>query len=617
MSDIIKLLPDSVANQIAAGEVIQRPASAVKELMENSIDSGATVIKLIIKDAGRTLIQVTDNGCGMSETDARLSFERHATSKIREANDLFTIRTMGFRGEALASISAIAQVELKTKRRADEVGTHIKIEGSEIIMQEPCACSHGTSIAVKNLFYNVPARRQFLKNDSIENRHITDEFQRLAIANPDIDFTLVQNDKITLRLEKAQLKVRLLGLFGNNYSQKLVPVEQKTDLASINGFIGKPEYARKVRGEQFFFVNHRFIKNAYLNHAIENAYQELLPEKAVPSYFLFIDIDPALIDVNVHPTKTEIKFRDEKIMYALLRAAIKQSLGKFNLTPTLDFELQQTFNNIEPLPEGTKVQPPRVNINPEYNPFNTLSSKEAISRNFSDKRNLHNWAKMFPENVGNDQTNLENDPVHNTNINLFTGDSQIEEKEEHEKLAYQLQARYILTNVKSGLMLIDQQRAHERILFEKYLGCLENGEFATQAELFPITVQLNPSDAELLDSMTEELKMLGFDISSLGPRTFAVNGMPAGLEINDIESWMDSFIETFKNLEGETGKTNYTRIAASLAKSSSIKSGKKLYKAEILSLIDNLFACKAPEVSPSGKPVITIITFEDLIKKLK
>lgn len=618
MSDIIKLLPDSVANQIAAGEVIQRPASAVKELIENSIDSGATVIKLIIKDAGRTLIQVIDNGCGMSETDARLCFSRHATSKIRNANDLFIIRTMGFRGEALASIAAVAQVELKTKRISDEVGTVIEIEGSEIVLQEPCGCSNGTSISIKNLFYNVPARRQFLKSDSVENRHIIEEFQRLAIANPDIDFTLIQQDKVSLRLEKAQLKVRLMGLFGNNYSQKLVQVEQQTDLTSISGYIGKPEFAKKVRGEQYFFVNNRFIKSPYLNHAIENAYQELLPEKAMPSYFLFIEIDPSLIDVNVHPTKTEIKFRDEKVIYALMRAAVRQALGKFNLTPSIDFELDQSIN-IAPADTKTIIAQPSININTNYNPF-----RESNINKETERSNLKNWANLFPENVSiktkqNHQTfepekfNTEQ----NNEANLFSNTQIYEEGLGSEKLVFQMQARYILTNVKSGLMVIDRQRAFERILFEKYTDCLNNGELSSQTELFPRTIQLNPVDSEIIDSLMEHLKLIGFDITSLGPRTFVINGIPADLEIQDIESWLESFIETFKNLERETKNDSITRLALSLAKSTSIKLNKRMQKEEMLSLIDSLFACKAPEISPSGKPIITIINFADITSKLK
>ncbi len=615
MSDIIKLLPDSVANQIAAGEVIQRPASAVKELIENSIDSGATVIKLIIKDAGRTLIQVIDNGCGMSETDARLSFERHATSKIREANDLFSIRTMGFRGEALASIAAVAHVELKTKRVVDETGTLIEIEGSQVVLQEPCGCSNGTNIAIKNLFYNVPARRQFLKSDNVENRHITEEFQRLAIANPDIDFTLIQQDKVTLRLEKAQLKVRLMGIFGNNYGQRLVQVDQQTDLTSISGFIGKPEFAKKVRGEQFFFVNNRYIKSPYLNHAIENAYQELLPEKTMPSYFLFIEIDPSLIDVNVHPTKTEIKFKDEKIIYALMRAAVRQSLGKFNLTPSIDFELDQSIN-IAPPEANTKINPPTISINSNYNPFHS----EQINKE-NERSNLRNWANLFPESISQKNTKpLENEFSKSEtpeSHNLFTNTDVSEEEFGSEKLVFQMQARYILTNVKSGLMVIDKQRAMERILFEKYVDCLNNGELSSQIELFPRTIQLNPADSEIIDSLMDHLKLTGFDISSLGPRTFVVNGVPADLEIQDIESWIESFIETFKNIERETKNDTNARIAISLARSTSIKQNKRLQKEEMLSVIDRLFACKAPEISPSGKPIITIVKFADIISKLK
>ncbi|HRS54171.1 MAG TPA: DNA mismatch repair endonuclease MutL [Bacteroidales bacterium] len=616
MANIIKLLPEHVVNKIAAGEVIQRPSSAVKELIENSIDAGSTIIKLIIKDAGKTLIQVIDNGCGMEDTDARLCFERHATSKIRDDKDLYTIRTMGFRGEALASIAAIAQVELKTKRKENEIGTLIQIEGSNFIKQEPCICPDGTSITIKNLFYNVPARRQFLKNDNVEYRHILEEFQKLAIANPDIEFTLIQNEKTVIKLEKSLLKTRLMGIFGNNYAQRLIPAEQKTNIASISGFIGKPEYAKKTKGEQYFFVNNRYIRNAYLNYAVADAYNELIPEKYVPSYFLFIEIDPSLIDVNVHPTKTEIKFKEEKIIYTLIKTTVRHSLGKFNLTPSIDFDIQKPFD-LPPLETNIdNINPPKIIIKPEYNPFDKQVnySQQELKQN-----NLKNWEKLFSSTPIENQVDLKNF----LELEKETETTNIIEQKDNEtiditnKLIFQFQKRYILTNVKSGFMIIDIQRAHERILFEKYLENLNNGEIASQTQLFPKTVQLNHTDSQILENIIDELKILGFDINMLGPRTFVINGIPANIKSSDnIESFIEDFIENYKNLD-EAKNNNNIRIALSMAKSACSKLNRKLPKEEILSIIDELFACKVPEISPSGKNILTIINFDDLIKKLK
>ncbi len=468
MSDIIHLLPDSVANQIAAGEVVQRPASAVKELMENALDAGSASIKLIVKDAGKTLIQVIDSGCGMSETDARMSFERHATSKIRKADDLFAIRTMGFRGEALASIAAIAQVELKTKRIGDEVGVMIEIDGSEVKNQEACSCSEGTSISVKNLFYNVPARRNFLKTDSVELRHIIDEFQRVAIPNPQVAFTLHHNNTEIFNLPIGNLKQRLMAVFGSSYNSRLIPVEENTGIVKIKGFVIKPDFAKKTRGEQFFFLNKRFIKNAYLHHAVQSAFEQLLPHDSFASYFLMLDVDPKTIDINIHPTKTEVKFEDEKAIYAFLRSTVKKSLGQFNIAPSLDFNQEAHLYNMPLKPADGIYRQPTIKVDENYNPFKTegATSQKSSERELSNKAN---WEKMYSRHADN-QLEFEIKKDEETQQTIHT-DWDNELHESNKKATYQLHNKYILSHIKTGFMVIDQQGAHERILRRKVRTC--------------------------------------------------------------------------------------------------------------------------------------------------
>ena len=459
MPDIIRLLPDIVANQIAAGEVIQRPASVIKELLENSVDSGATDIKIIIKDAGKTLIQIIDNGCGMSVTDARLSFEKHATSKIRQVDDLYSIRTMGFRGEALASIAAIAQVELKTKRTGDELGTLIEIEGSEVKNQTPVSCVEGTSISVKNLFFNVPARRIFLKSNNAENNHIIEAFQRIALAYPQIDFSMYINDKIVFQLSKSSLKQRIVSIYGNQFNERLLIVEQETNQVNISGFIGKPEFAKKTRGEQFFFVNNRFIKHPYLHHSVENAFNQLLPSGSFPTYFIFLNVDPQTIDINIHPTKTEVNFQDSKLIYAILQSAVKQSLGKFSITPSIDFEIEQSFKTPTYL-EKFPIKQPTITIDPNYNPFETKHSPPTPALSSSELSNKKNWEQLYKYF---DNKQIDNESI-KTDIYSHTKNIQADFENDIFKIEnrsfFQLQNRYILCNIKSGLLIIDQQRAH-------------------------------------------------------------------------------------------------------------------------------------------------------------
>src|ERR1700749_4726625 len=465
MPDIIQLLPDAVANQIAAGEVVKRPASAVKELVENALDSGADRIQLILKDGGKALIQVIDNGCGMSGTDARMSFERHATSKIRKAEDLFAIRTMGFRGEGLASIAASAQVELKTRRHEDELGSCIIIEGSEVLSQQACSAPVGTSICVKNLFFNTPARRNFLKSNPVEMRHIIDEFQRIALANPQVFFTLHHDGQEVYHLPASMLKQRIVHLFGNNYNQRLVPVEEDTTIIKLHGYVGKPEFARKTRGEQFFFVNNRYIRDAYLNHAVLTAFEELLPDEAYPLYVLFIEIDPSKIDINVHPTKTEIKYQDEKAIYAIIRSAVKRALGKYNITPTLDFDQENSIGHLITAKPLEQIVQPTIAFNPDFNPFATEVKKADREPSFRHSAGEHqstpipqNWDTLYEISKREEQAQQE---IH-TESTISVQEQEVSKSSERQ--LFQIHGKYILSQIKSGFMLINQQSAHERIL---------------------------------------------------------------------------------------------------------------------------------------------------------
>lgn len=610
MSDLIKLLPDSVANQIAAGEVIQRPASAAKELLENSIDSGASEIKLIIKDAGKTLIQVADNGCGMSETDARMCFERHATSKIQTAADLFAIRTMGFRGEALASVAAIAHVDIKTKLPGNELGSHINIEGSEVKSQETVSCPDGTNISVKNLFFNVPARRNFLKSNTVETRHIIEEFNRVALVNPDIEFSFVHNERQIFKLPISNLKQRITGIMGGNYSQRLVPVEQKTDKVIISGYIGKPEFAKKTRGEQYFFVNKRFIKHPYLNHAVDNAFQELLPNKAFPSYFVYFDVDPKQIDINIHPTKTEVNFQDNKLIYAILRSAVKQALGKYNITPTIDFEVEQSFNIPDP-PKGKPIINPFQKAESEYNPFETHKPKVSSQRELS---NTENWDVLFSREKTNKDIFEITDAAKDTDKRLVESKmSNIESGNEDRKI-FQIQNRYIVTFIKSGILIIDQQNAHERILYERFIKMLENEKWTSQQELFPQNINFTSGDAEIIKDIRKDLLKVGFEIEEFGRNTFVVNGTPPDISSKNIKETLEGIIENYKNNMIDLHLDRKINIARSMAVNLSVKAGKKLQIEEMGIFIDELFACQMPEKSPGGRSTIYIIPFEELSK---
>jgi len=613
MPDIIQLLPDSVANQIAAGEVIQRPASAVKELLENAVDAGASDIKLIVKDAGKTLIQVIDNGSGMSETDARMSFERHATSKITKADDLFNIRSKGFRGEALASIAAIAQVELKTRKAENEVGTTIEIEGSEVKSQNPCSCSVGTTFSIKNLFYNVPARRNFLKSDQVEFRHILEEFERVAIPHPDIAFSLHHNNQPVFQLEKGSLKQRIIGLFGPNYNERLVPIEQETNILNLAGYIGKPEHARKTRGEQYFFINQRFIKSAYLNHAIQVAYEQLLSKDSFPSYFIMMDVDPKTIDINIHPTKTEIKFEDERSIYAILRSSVKLSLGKYNLTPTLDFEQEMSFANIPLKSDKAFIPEPTIKVNPDYNPFKTNQNSSTSSYKKNDSvlnmSNKANWEKMYES--------LKTEAVQQDQQKSIAEEQKKAVDVEEEKQVFQLHGKYILSPIKSGLMLIDQQGAHERILYEQYLNSIENHKASSQQELFPSTIELSSSDAELVKELHEEIQGVGFDISEFGKNTFVINGVPADVTNSDSAQLLEGLLETYKQNLSEVKLDKRDNIAKSMAKNAAVKAGKNLSQSEMRNLIDRLFACSVPYTSPAGKTIVTTLALGDLERLFK
>ncbi|MBD3749548.1 MAG: DNA mismatch repair endonuclease MutL [Sphingobacteriales bacterium] len=617
MPDIIKLLPDSVANQIAAGEVVQRPASAVKELLENALDAGADKIQLIIKDAGKSLIQVTDNGCGMSATDARMCFERHATSKINKAEDLFAIRTMGFRGEAMASIAAIAQVELKTKKHEDELGTLIQIEASEVINQEPCATNPGTSISVKNLFYNIPARRNFLKSNPVEMRHIIDEFQRVALAHPEIFFTLHHDGQEVYHLPGTQLKQRIVHLLGNNYNERLVPLDEQTSIIQVKGFIGKPAFAKKTRGDQFFFVNNRFIKDGYLNHAVMIAYDQLLPDDCFPLYVLFIEIDPAKIDINVHPTKTEIKYQDEKAIYAIIRSAVKRSLGRYNITPTLDFNQETAFQGMITEKPLNEITPPSIHFNPDFNPFkeDQKSSPKEIPflRDIDTKRGIpSNWDTLYEIT----QQKESEQQVFNLASNKTgkTGDYQIENLGSRQ--VFQLHQRYIITQIKSGLMLVDQQAAHERILYERFLLQLEQNKGLSQQSLFPQTVTLNTTDFALANELLPDFQALGFQISAFGKNTLVIEGVPADIpENNDLATMLEELIEGFKNNHTILKLDKRDNLARTLAKNAAIKTGTALATEEMNDLIDQLFACQMPNLSIYGKQIIIKLTLEELAQR--
>lgn len=591
MPDIIQLLPDSIANQIAAGEVVQRPASAVKELMENAIDAGATNIKLIVKDAGKSLLQVIDDGSGMSETDARMSLERHATSKIRKAEDLFTIRTMGFRGEALASIAAVSQLEMKTRQPQHELGTWLVVEGSEVKKQQPAACEPGTSISVRNLFYNIPARRNFLKSNPVELKHILDEFNRIALAYPQVAFSFIQGDEQVYDLFPGKLSQRIVALFGKTYQEQLAACQEETSLLKVTGFVGRPEGARKTRGEQFIFVNQRFIRSNYLNHAVTNAFEGLLPEGSFPFYVLFIDIDPRHIDVNVHPTKTEIKFDDERAVYAVVRSAVKQALGSHNLAPALDFTGD-------------------VNVMNKLATEQTLSREQYFEEQFGHsllRSNLQNWEKLFEEEEhGSSKLFSQGKPAETTALryesSLNKGD---ESSAPEEKAVFQLHSRFILREVRNGLMIMDQQAAHERVLYERYMLQLKGNPGSSQQSLFPQPINFSAADFALILEMENEIKALGFRFEVFGKSALLVSGTPAEASGNERELF-EGLIEQFKKNQATLDLPVRDNLARAWAKRTAIKSGRKLTKDEMQAVVEGLFACTNPNFSPEGTPTFFI-----------
>ncbi|HEY1038052.1 MAG TPA: DNA mismatch repair endonuclease MutL [Bacteroidia bacterium] len=609
MPDIISLLPENVANQIAAGEVVQRPASIVKELLENAVDAGATSIKLIVKDGGKTLVQVIDNGKGMSETDARMCFERHATSKLKSAEDLFNIHTKGFRGEALAAISAVAQVELKTRTPDNPVGVLIENEGNKIVKQEPCSTAVGTSLSVKNIFFNIPARRNFLKNDSIELKHIVDEFERVALAHPEISFSLFNNNNEMYQLPSSQLIVRIENLFSSSIKGNLVAVNEVTPGFSIKGYVGKPSAAKKKRGEQYFFVNNRFIKSPYLNFAVSDAYTDLISGDEFPAYFIFIDLPPHTIDINIHPTKTEIKFEDEKTLFVILKTAIKRALGKANLAPSLDFDLEQSFE-IDYSKPKEEIKAPQITYNPDYNPFKSSSS----SKNYENslyKNNKENWQSLYQ--------------THTTGQN----EHQFETEQEQEQLfeqnrtelkigkLFQLHNKYIVTESQEGLLLIDQHRAHETVMYDHYLKAFGTNAIHSQQELFPQTVELSPIDFNLVQELKEELKYLGFEIENFGKNTVVVHGVPADLTGQNSIEMIEGILENYKLNNIDVKLEVRENLCRSIAKKTCIQYGKELSMQEMQLLTEHLFSLENFSFSPSGKTIITTLNIQELDKLFK
>lgn len=600
MNDIIQLLPDAIANQIAAGEVVQRPASALKELLENAVDAGASEIIVLVKEAGKMLVQVMDNGRGMSQTDARMSFERHATSKIRTSADLFAIKTFGFRGEALASIAAVAQVEMKTRQAEDDLGTHLCLEGSEVKKQEPLVCTIGTSIAVKNLFFNVPARRNFLKSNAVEMKHLVEEFQRVALAYPEVGFTLFQNDMELFKLAPGKLSQRIVGIFGKHYQGQLVTCQEETPHLCIKGYVGKPQNAKKTRGEQYFFVNNRYIKSNYLQHAVNNAFEGLILPDQHPFYVLFLDIDPSHIDINVHPTKTEIKFDDERTIYSVVRSAVKQALGAHNVIPALDFSFDVNFTE---------------NWNNENSKKAELSHENSY-KNFTSSplknRAVSGWEKLFDHSspaVDLDYEKNSLQPDHDQELLTFSSKANdLHKKEPNDLLldkentgvTFQVELTYIVAQMSTGMLIVDQQASHERILYEKFKRQLENSAGASQQCLFPQSILLSPSDYVLVMDLKEDLTNLGFLINPFGQNTILINGIPADLSINNEKALFEALLEQFKNFKSELSLDKKENLARSMAKKSSLKKGAKLNAQEMENLVGQLFTCQNPNYGISG-----------------
>ncbi|NRD22788.1 DNA mismatch repair endonuclease MutL [Winogradskyella litoriviva] len=620
MSDIIQLLPDHVANQIAAGEVVQRPASVVKELLENAIDANATEIKLIVKDAGKTLVQVIDNGKGMSVTDARLSFERHATSKIKAAEDLFQLNTKGFRGEALASIAAIAHVELKTKQEQDDLGTVIVIEGSEVKSQEVSVTPTGTSVSVKHLFFNIPARRNFLKSDTVELRHITDEFHRVALAHPNIAFVFYHNGSDLFNVPQENYRQRVVHIFGTKTNEKLVPVEEETEVLKISGFVGKPEFSKKTKSEQYFFVNQRFIKSPYLNHAIKSAFEGLLKDSYHPSYFLNLTVDPKSIDINIHPTKTEIKFDDEHTLYAILRSAVKHSLGQFNIAPILDFEQQSSFNTPY-IYKNKSASTPAIEVDRSFNPFeDDTSSKNGISKKTNYNSDFKSspaasWESLYVglESKGNNSESDFSEVTFESEAkteSIFS-DSLIETT----KTTFQLQQKYIVSTLKSGMLVIDQNRAHQRILYENFLKHITIQEATSQQLLFPLQLHYTPNETKIIKDLKANLEHTGFVFSKLDTKEITITGVPVGVPESEVSIILEQLISDVENDVPDSNFSASDLLAKSMAKSLAIKNGQSLNSTEQEHMVNSLFACKEPNVSPTNRPTFITMAVDDIEKK--
>ena len=607
MEDIIRLLPESIANQIAAGEVVQRPSSVVKELLENSIDADATEIKLFIKDSGKQLIQVMDNGRGMSVTDARMAFERHATSKIRTTEDLFRIRSMGFRGEALASIAAVSQVELKSKREEDELGTELVIEASEVKKQEPGPCKQGTSISVKNIFYNIPARRNFLKSNPVEFKHINDEFQRIALSHPEIKWFFYHNEQEVNILDQGKLSKRIVQLFGKNYQQQLIPCQEEMPQVHVTGYVGKPQNAKKTRGEQFFFINNRFIKNAYLNHAVANAYRGLIQEDYHPFYVLFIEMDPRHVDINVHPTKTEVKFDDDRMLYGVISSAVRQALASYNVTPSLDFETDVNFDKFIP-------------THPEKSAGGGYGEKQYSEFKTIDRSNAKNWEKLYDdahreEEIYREQAKREIEAPGQTitlKSKMSSAGLQDSPGEQENKKTLQLHGKYLLRQVKSGMVMIDQRAAHERILYERYLQRFKHPEGVSQSCLFPQQLSLNPSDMSLVMDIKPEIRKLGFEFEEFGKNSIVINGVPSEIVNQSEQEIFEGLIEQFKRNKTTLDLGNQENLARSLARRTAMKGGKSLAEDEAGMLFDQLFACEQPNFTPDGQSTFVVLSLDKL-----
>jgi DNA mismatch repair protein MutL len=610
MSSIIQLLPDHVANQIAAGEVVQRPASVVKELLENAVDAKATDIKLIIKDAGKSLVQVIDNGQGMSVTDARLCFERHATSKIRQAEDLFSLHTKGFRGEALASIAAIAHVEMKTKQEQEELGTHIVIEGSKFISQDVAVLPKGTSFSVKNLFFNIPARRNFLKSETVEHRHIVDEFQRVALAHPNIHFTYFHNGSELFNLPQSNSRQRILTIFSGKTNEKLVPVNEETEIVTIQGFVSKPEFAKKNRGEQFFFVNDRFIKSGYLHHAVMAAYEGLLKDGNQPSYYLYLNVPPNSIDINIHPTKTEIKFDDEHALYAILRSSIKHSLGQFNVAPVLDFDRDSNLDT----PYNYKDQEastPTIQIDVNFNPFSDATPNKHFT-SYRKTENTANWESLYV-GLKHDTDEISNVEFESDEVtgSLFNEN----EIEQASNKMYQIHKKYIVNPIKSGMVIIDQNRAHQRVLYEQFLTNMTVHQASSQQLLFPLNLFFSKAEMKLISELQLSLVNTGFIFDASKEDHLILSGLPINVTESEVSSVLEQLISDLSDGIPDSSFSQNDSIAKSMAKSLAVKTGAYLTEKEQENLVNGLFACKDPNVSPFQKPTFITMRVEDIDKK--